>query len=558
MKPPPPVDGPALPDAAPREAAAVHDSAPSPREGAAVAAAPDGRPPARRSWRGRFGSPPRGPLLMGLAAAVMLVIGGFGAGGVLVRDPVLSNSALGFWRYGHGRELATILIYTGVALMAWAWVRLGREVLAHRVGGRTVLTTAAVWMLPMLAAPPLFTRDIFSYLAQGGLPLAGFDPYAVGPEAMPGIFTDNVHYFWQDTPAPYGPLFILVAKAVAWLTGENIILGVVLMRLALLPGLLLLVWALPELTRRLGGRVPVALWIAVANPMMVVHMVGGGHNDLLVVGLLAAGALVALRGFSAGGIALVTMGMAVKASAGVALPFLVLVWAAQMTGSRRVRIAKATAAGIGVFAVVFAACTLAAGVSLGWLPALSAPSMIVNWMSIPTAVGELTHTLVSIVANVPKQPFINVTRVIGGALLLWIAARQWLAARDGGPDAVRRAGIVLLAVAVLSPATLPWYLSWGMALLAMTAWTPRGLTITVFASLMLLIAYYPNGEDALYNWGYLALCAALAALAAVSLLRPDPLRLAAGARSRDRGPAPEQVPAPEPASSSAGADHGTG
>ncbi len=76
---------------------------------------------------------------------------------------------------------------------------------------------------------------------------------------------------------------------------------------------------------------------------------------------------------------------------------------------------------------------------------------------------------------------------------------------------------------------------------------------------MLVIVYYPNGEDALYNWPYLALCAAVAALAAVSLLRPDPLRLAAGARSRrDRGPAPEQVPAPAAASSSAGADHGTG
>ena len=140
----------------------------------------------------------------------------------------------------------------------------GREVLARRVGGRAVLTTAVVWMAPLLFAPPLFTRDIFSYLAQGGLPLAGFDPYEVGPEAMPGIFADNVHYFWQDTPAPYGPLFILIAKAVAWVTGDQIILGVVLMRLALLPGLLLFVWALPELTRRLGGRVAVALWVAVS------------------------------------------------------------------------------------------------------------------------------------------------------------------------------------------------------------------------------------------------------------------------------------------------------
>jgi alpha-1,6-mannosyltransferase len=551
MKPPPPVDGPALPDAA-AERAPAHDDAPATRD--VPTAAGDDRV-VRRSWRDRFGRPPRGPLLMGLTASLLMVIGGFGAGGVLIHDPILSNSPLGFWRYGHGRELASMLVYGGVGLMTWAWIRLGREVLAHRIGGRAVLTTAVVWIAPMLVSPPLFTRDVFSYLAQGGLPLAGFDPYAVGPEAMPGIFSDNVHYFWQDTPAPYGPLFILIAKAVAWVTGDTIVLGVILMRLALLPGLLLFVWALPELTRRLGGRVPVALWVAVANPVMVIHMIGGGHNDLLVVGLLAAGALVALRGAHAGGIALVTGAMAVKASAAIALPFLVLVWAAQMSGTRTVRIVKATAAGVGVFVAVFAACTFAAGVGLGWLPALSAPSMIVNWMSLPTAVGEFTHTLVSLVVNVQKQPFINVTRVIGGIVLVYIAVRQWWAARDGGPDAVRRAGVVLLATAVLSPAMLPWYVSWGMALVAAAAWSVRALQITVFLSVMLTICYYSNGEDALYNWPYLAGWALVAALAGVSLQRPDPLRLTADARKRPRTPVPD-TPVPA-ATSAAGAERGT-
>ena len=184
----------------------------------------------------RFGNPPRRPLLIGLLGSLMLLVGGFGAGGVLVRDPLMTNSVIGFWRYGHGHDIAAFLMYGGVGLLLWAWIMLGRDVLAHRVGGRAVLTNAAVWIAPLLLAPPLFTRDIFSYLAQGALPLHGFDPYAVGPDAMPGILTDNVHYFWQDTPAPYGPLFIIIAKTVAWLVGNNIIAGVLLMRLALLPG----------------------------------------------------------------------------------------------------------------------------------------------------------------------------------------------------------------------------------------------------------------------------------------------------------------------------------
>jgi len=186
--------------------------------------------------------------------------------------------------------------------------------------------------------------------------------------------------------------------------------------------------------------------------------------------------------------------------------------------------------------------------------------MIVNWMSIPTAVGEFLHTLTSTVLTVDKQPFVDISRLIGGALLLWIAGRQWWAAREGGPDAVRRAGIVLLASSVLGPATLPWYLSWGMALLAAAPWSKRGLQVVVVVSLMLVVCYYPNGEDALYNWPYLAGCALVAALAAVSLLRPDPLRLAAGVRSRKPpGAVPVTVPAaPATAVPAAGAERRTG
>lgn len=533
MRPSPPVDGPAIPE----------PSTPAPE------------PAPARSWRTRFGHPPRRPLLLGLTASVMMLLGSFGAGGVLIRDPLLTNSALGFWRYGHGRDIAMALIYGGVLLMAWAWIQLGRGVLAKQVSGRAVLTTAAVWLVPMLFCPPIFTRDVFSYLAQGALPLHGWDPYAVGPVAMPGIFTENVHFFWQDTPAPYGPLFILIAKGVAAVAGDNIILGVLLMRLALLPGLILLVWALPELTRRLGGRVPVALWLAIANPMMVIHMVGGGHNDLLAIGLLAMGSMVVLRGQYVLGIALVTGAVAIKASVVIALPFLVLVWAAHMTGSRTVRIVKAAAAGIGVFVVVFAACTLAAGVNLGWIPALSAPAMIVNWMSIPTGIAELLHTLVNIFAPVDKNIFVIVLRAIGAVLLVVIAVKLWWAARDGGPDAVRRAGLVLVALAVLSPATLPWYLSWGIALLAATAWTVRGLQYAVFVSLMLVIVYQSNGEDALYNVPYLLAWGLVALLATVSLVKPDPLRLAPGARTRLR-PAP--LPAVATAEVAAGAEQRTG
>ena len=64
-----------------------------------------------------------------------------------------------------------------------------------------------------------------------------------------------------------------------------------------------------------------------------------------------------------------------------------------------------------------------------------------------------------------------------------------------------------------------------MVLLAMGPWSPRALSVIVFASVWLVVVAFPDGESALYQPVYLAVCAAGALLAAVSLRRPDPLGL---------------------------------
>lgn len=525
-QPSPPIPRPAAPKTVPAAADPSEPRGGSPRSRRSAVAA-------------RLGSPPRPTVLLGLAGTVLMFLGAAGAGGIPVRDPILGNSPLSFWRYGHGSMIAGIVVYTGLALMVWAWVRLGRDVLAHRVGGRAVLTTACVWMIPMLVTPPLFTRDPYSYLAQGALPLAGYDPYRFGPDTMGGIFTDNVHFFWQDTPAPYGPLFILLAQGIVLLVGQNVLLGVIAMRLMLVSGLVLLIAVLPALSRRLGGRPALALWIAVANPVMVVHLVGGVHNDLLVVGLLPLAALLALRDRFVWAIVVASLAMAVKASAGLILPFLVLVWAGKLTGPFWSRLVRAGLPSVAVFVAVFGACTWATGYGLGWLPALSAPSMIVNWLSWSTGAGQAAHAVAGMFADgLNQQAFVEVFRAIGAGVLGLLVVALWWLARDGGTVAIRNAAIALALAAVLAPTTLPWYLSWGFCILAMTAWSARGLQWIVFGSVWLMIVYFPDGETALYAPFYLLLCAAAGVLAAVSLLRPDPLGLRSGRWPTAHGPAP--------------------
>jgi alpha-1,6-mannosyltransferase len=287
----------------------------------------------------------------------------------------------------------------------------------------------------------------------------------------------------------------------------------------------LLLWSLPGLVRHLGGRLPVTMWLVVAGPMTVVHLVGGPHNDLLMIGFLAAGTLCVLDRRHVPGIVLVTMAAAIKATAAIALPFLVWVWAGHLRSTAWRNFLRAAACALATFVLTFAALTVIAGVDLGWIMTLGTSSKIVNWLSIPTGIGELIYKLIGIFVDVNKSWVVNIVRAVGGLLLLVFMVRQWWLARGGGPDAVRRAGVVLLAVAVLSPATLPWYLTWGFVLIAGIAWWRGQLAVLVGIAVFLVLTYTPAGEDQLYNGLYMLGAIAVSVLAGISLLRPDPFRL---------------------------------
>jgi alpha-1,6-mannosyltransferase len=459
-----------------------------------------------------------------------------GAGGILVSDPLISGGPLSWIRYGHGHDLATVALYLGVAMIVWAWIRLGRDVLSGTATVQQVQVASAAWTAPMLLSPPLFTRDVYSYLGQGALALRGLDPYQLGPAKLPpGAIADNVHYVWQTTPAPYGPLFILIAKTINRLTGDDLILGVIGIRLVLVGGLALLVYALPRLADQLGADPTVTLWLVIANPLTIVHLVGGPHNDLLMIGLLAAGTLLVLVRRHVAGIAVVTAAMAVKASAGIALPFLVWIWAAHLPGDRRAQLLRAGAGSVAVFGTIFTAITVLSGVGLGWIPALNAPSLIVNWMSLPTAAGELTHALAAPFGHLSDGPFITVCRLLGSGVFVAIFARQWWLASDGGPAAVRRAAVALLWAALLAPATLPWYFTWALVLSAALPWRRRALAWVVAASTWLVLCTYPTGQSAFHDWPY-QLGMVAAALIAGAALRRGALGLDDGKQRSDPVP----------------------
>ncbi|MGH3517736.1 MAG: polyprenol phosphomannose-dependent alpha 1,6 mannosyltransferase MptB [Haloechinothrix sp.] len=469
-------------------------------------------------------------IALGTVGSTLLMLAALGAGGILISDPVLGAGPLSWLRYGHGKALATATLYLGFGLVVWAWVRLGRYVLRGRVGVRPVLIASGCWMAPLLISPPLFTRDVFSYLGQGAQLLYGHDPYASGPAVLDELphVVENVHWLWQTTPAPYGPLFLAVSKGIVSLTGDDVIAGVIVTRLVLLTGLAAMLWALPRLVNHLGGNLPVTMWLAVASPMTVIHLVGGPHNDLLMLGFLTVGVVAALERKHAVAIALVTIGMLIKPTAALALPFLVWIWASRLdAGSRTANFFRAVMPSLGIFGAIFAAGTMVSlgSFNIGWATGLQAPTLIVNWLNFPTGIGQAVGGFARLFFDVDYSMFIAGARALAAVALAGFAIRQWWLARDGGDRAVLHMGITLLAAAILAPPTLPWYLTWGFVILAAFRWSREQLSFVVGVAVFLVLVYYPTGEQGLNNWWFMAGVFAVSVYAAVSFLRPDPLGL---------------------------------
>jgi alpha-1,6-mannosyltransferase len=472
-------------------------------------------------------APEAGPAKLGFLGSLLITIGGLGAGSTKPHDPLLEALHLSWMRFGHGLVLSTIVLWIGVGLMLIAWVGLGRRVLAGEATEFMMRATTAFWLAPLLLSVPVFSRDTYSYLAQGALLRDGFDPYAVGPVANPNALLDNVSPIWTITTAPYGPAFILIAKLVTMVVGNHVIIGTMLLRLCMLPGLALLIWAAPRLAHHLGTDGPTALWTCVLNPLVLIHLMGGVHNEMLMVGLMTAGIALTFQGRNVAGITVLTVAIAVKATAGIALPFLVWVWTRHLRERRGYRAVQAflaaTAFSLLIFVVVFGVLSTVAGVGLGWLTALAGSVKIINWLAVPTAAADLIHALGSPFFSVDFYAVLRVTRFIGIVIIAVSLPLLWWRFRRDDRAVLTGIAYSMLIVVLFVPAALPWYYSWPLAVAAPLAQSRPAIAAIAGLSTWVMVIFKPDGSHGMYSWLHFSLATACALVAWYSLYRvPEP------------------------------------
>lgn len=486
---------------------------------------------------GRIVAPTAGvrrPLVVGTVGSLLVLAGGAGSSGTPVSGGPPSALGLPGAAFGHGLVLSLVVTWTGVGLLLLAWLALGPRAVRGRLATSDAVWATALWALPLVASVPVFSRDAWSYLAQGAMLTSGVSPYEYGPAATPGPYTDEVAPDWKVTVTPYGPLHLLVTRAMVAVSGGHPTLGLALLRMFSLAALAVLVVGVIALARRTRVDAGAALWAATASPLVVLHLVGGLHNDGPVLALGVVAVVAALDGRRVWAGVAVGLALSLKITVVVAAPFLLWILVARrVRAGGRAHDGRGFAADLlvvpGVAVAVTAAITAASGTGLGWLGALSVSDRVINYLSLPTVAAHLASPFTGF------DDGLAVTRTVSRAVLLVVLVVVWWTHRHGTRSAMRGIVVALVAFMLLNTVSWPWYFVWPAAFWATAAPGRRTWAAGAGVVVFLVLALGPNGSTSLYTPA-LALPAAVLSLATAwwfaratrtgSVRTPSPARVA--------------------------------
>lgn len=445
---------------------------------------------------------------IGTVGALMIGLGGLGAGAL----PVVGNP-FGGLPFGQlmGRMLVTssALVLIGVGLIVIAWVLMapmaGNQLRAssctprHSITRTQVWGTFFAWTLPIIATAPLFTQDIYSYIANGSIVVQGMDPYSAGPVQLLGADNDlarSVPFIWANSPSPYGPVALGIAGIISVITSDSIVAAVILHRVASILGVIAAGWAISRLAVRCRVAPSSALWLGILNPLSILHLIGGIHNESIMLGFALVGMELALRGIDklqastslsmssawpawlliiGGGVLISAAGM-VKVTGFTGLGFAGMALARFFAQRLNLKpyLAISSAAGIllAVLLATIAAFTVLSGIGLGWITGQGGAVSIRSWLSVSSDVGVASGFMGMMLGlGDHTEAILSVTRAVGIVVAAAFMVRMLFATFRGVMHPIGGLGVSTLVLVVLFPVVHPWYILW--AIFPLAAWANR-------------------------------------------------------------------------------------
>ena len=257
--------------------------------------------------------------LLGLAGLAVATVPLAAPGARLVPSAIDGGPGWLMGVYGGGLGLSPGAYY-GFLWLAFA-SHLCIFLAAPAIDRRLLRAAAAIFIAAFALAPPLLSQDVFSYIEYARMgALHGLDPYTHAPTAL-ATDPSFPHLGWPDSTSAYGPLFTLITYPLAWVG-----VPAALWALKGIAGasVLALAWLVARLAPARGVDARRGFVMVALNPLVLVHVVGGAHNDAttMLLAMLGVAAVLAARD-AAGGFALVSAA-AMKVSATFVLPFALL------------------------------------------------------------------------------------------------------------------------------------------------------------------------------------------------------------------------------------------
>lgn len=364
---------------------------------------------------------------------------------------------------GPGHLVVMLLAVGGIVVLGVAWALLWRQArTSDCLDLQKVCWLGAAWVAPLLFAAPFASQDVWLYGAQGEMVLKGLGGYSFPALLGHSVWLRGVDPQWAAHPSLYGPLaldlatFFVWAAPWPWLAAEC-------WRVAAVIGLGLSAWGVNRAASLRSKRPIAAVVIGIANPGLLVVLVGGIHNDSLMLGLMVAGVSLALSHRPLPGAMLCALAVGIKPAALLGVG--ALAWWAWGRSWRD----RTTGAVVGATSV--ASSLLVAGLGVGggfaWLKSFFSYSAIPGPFSL--GVRFLSASSGGVVDAIELA---GVALAIGLVIVArgpsgWIPAMGW--------------GLAALALTTTKPE--PWYLGWAVALLACDGLSRRS---DVFGALLLV------------------------------------------------------------------------
>lgn len=366
---------------------------------------------------------------------------------------------LGVYGNGFGLTPGLFLGLFYAAVLLW----IATALLAARIGMRAVAWVAGTLLVIFGLAPPLLSLDVFSYISYARLGVEhGLNPYESAPAEIAGdLAADRVDDF-RFAVSVYGPLFTLGSYPIG---AASVPVALWIFKAIAVLSLAALAWLTARLAVIRGVSAPFAVSFVVLNPLTLVHVAAGAHNDGLMVAIGMAGALAALGGSAARSGALVVASAALKATGALLAPFALL-----GSADRRAWIKGAAITVLVLAAVTFAAFGASAAEALG---VAGDNQATVSRYSVPSTLSRALGLDIDPIRAI----------FIVGYLISLIGLCFWVLR---GADWIRAAGWATFGLLVATAWMVPWYVVWLLPLAAISRDRPLiagAVALTLFQTI---------------------------------------------------------------------------